>query len=126
MLIELDTATFDLQRNDRFLHRLMVATLLLEKLGIRPDLAANGREAVQMFELVPYDLIFMDCQMAEMDGFVASRQIRLGETDGRRVAIIAMTAEAMAGSREAFVFDPHGCPFLAGEGGSPFTSLHMS
>jgi signal transduction histidine kinase/CheY-like chemotaxis protein len=77
-----------------------VATLLLGKLGIRPDVAANGREAVEMLELVPYDLIFMDCQMPEMDGYAASRQIRRSETAGRRVAIVAMTAEAMAGSRE--------------------------
>jgi CheY-like chemotaxis protein len=77
-----------------------VATLLLVKLGIRPDVAANGHEAIEMLELVPYDLIFMDCQMPEMDGYAASRQIRRSETAGRRVAIVAMTAEAMAGSRE--------------------------
>jgi CheY-like chemotaxis protein len=77
-----------------------VAVLMLGKLGIRPDLAASGREAVAMFEKTPYDLIFMDCQMPELDGYAASREIRSLEPSGRRVTIVAMTAEAMEGSRE--------------------------
>ncbi len=77
-----------------------VATLILGKLGIRPDLAASGREAVEMFEKTPYDLIFMDCQMPELDGYAASREIRRRERSGRRVTILAMTAEVMEGSRE--------------------------
>ncbi|HEV3200953.1 MAG TPA: response regulator [Bryobacteraceae bacterium] len=77
-----------------------VAALMLRKLGIGPDLAANGREAVSMFEKTPYDLIFMDCQMPELDGYAASREIRSLEGSRRRVAIVAMTAEVMAGTRE--------------------------
>jgi CheY-like chemotaxis protein len=77
-----------------------VAILLLGKLGIRPDIAANGADAVKMFETTPYDLILMDCRMPELDGYAASREIRRRERSGCRVAIVAMTAEAMEGSRE--------------------------
>jgi CheY-like chemotaxis protein len=77
-----------------------VAARMLEKLGMRPDLAADGRDAVTMFGLVPYDLIFMDCQMPEMDGYAAAREIRRREGSGRRVPIVAMTAEVLAGCRE--------------------------
>ena len=77
-----------------------VAGRMLERLGLRADVAANGLEAVQMFELVSYDVILMDCHMPEMDGYSAAGAIRrLGER-GQQVAIIAMTAEAMAGARE--------------------------
>jgi signal transduction histidine kinase/DNA-binding response OmpR family regulator len=77
-----------------------VAGLMLNRLGLRPDFAANGNEALEMFTMVPYDLIFMDCQMPQMDGYEAARQIRKREGSGRRVVIIAMTADAMAGARE--------------------------
>jgi len=77
-----------------------VAVRMLEKLGIRADVAANGREAVAMFEMLPYDVIFMDCQMPEMNGFEAAAEIRRREGAARSVIIIAMTAEALAGSRE--------------------------
>jgi CheY-like chemotaxis protein len=80
-----------------------VAGLMLRRLGLRPDFAANGHEAVEMFSMAPYDLIFMDCQMPQMDGYQAAREIRSREGPGRRVAIIAMTAEAMAGSRESCI-----------------------
>jgi len=77
-----------------------VAVRLLEKLGLRADVAANGREAVEMFDLLPYDVVFMDCQMPEMDGYTAAQEIRRRETGGGHVAIIAMTAEALSGARE--------------------------
>ena len=77
-----------------------VAVLMLQKLGLRADVAANGLEVVQMFSMAPYDLILMDCQMPEMDGYAATREIRRVEGANRRVNIVAMTAEAMAGARE--------------------------
>jgi CheY-like chemotaxis protein len=77
-----------------------VACRLLERLGLRTDLAANGREAVEMSGLVPYSLILMDCQMPEMDGYEATCEIRRREGSTRQVAVIAMTADAIEGTRE--------------------------
>ena len=77
-----------------------VACRMVERLGLGADVAGNGREAVALFDRLPYDLIFMDCQMPEMDGYEAARAIRARETSARRVAIVAMTADAMAGCRE--------------------------
>jgi signal transduction histidine kinase/CheY-like chemotaxis protein len=78
-----------------------VATSMLQRLQFRADLAGNGAEAVQLARLVPYDAIIMDCHMPEMDGFEAARRIRAEEGADRHVWIIAMTADALAGAREA-------------------------
>jgi CheY-like chemotaxis protein len=77
-----------------------VAVQMLERLGLRVDVAANGREAVELLEMLPYDVVFMDCQMPEMNGYEAAAELRRREGPDRRVAIVAMTAEVMAGSRE--------------------------
>ncbi|MBK7772298.1 MAG: response regulator [bacterium] len=77
-----------------------VAQHILEKMGLRVDLAANGNEAVQMMVNFVYDLIFMDCQMPEMDGYEATGIIRRLGGPAARTPIIAMTANAMPGDRE--------------------------
>ncbi len=78
----------------------MVAIRIMEKAGHRVDTAANGREAVEAIQRVPYDLILMDVQMPEMDGFEAAQAIRRLEGGMRRVPIVAMTAHALKGDRE--------------------------
>src|SRR5581483_7179143 len=78
-----------------------IASRMLEKLGCRVDIAANGREAVAMTKLMPYDAVLMDCNMPEMDGYEATQEIRRDErTFGGRVPIIAMTANVAPGDRE--------------------------
>jgi CheY-like chemotaxis protein len=77
-----------------------VTSLMLEKIGLRADVAGNGREAVEMFDMLPYDLILMDCQMPELNGYEATREIRRREVSDLRVKIIAMTAEVVAGCKE--------------------------
>jgi two-component system sensor histidine kinase/response regulator len=78
-----------------------VATGILEKQGHLLVHAANGREAVEAFSDGAFDLILMDVQMPEMDGFEATRRIReLEEATGGHIRIAAMTAHAMAGDRE--------------------------
>lgn len=79
-----------------------VAAGLLELLGCRVDLAANGREAVDLVRRVPYEAIMMDVQMPVMDGTTATVAIREWEarTGRDRVPIIAMTAHAMSGDQE--------------------------
>ncbi len=78
-----------------------VAVRLLERLGCRVFVAANGVEAVEMSGRRPYDLILMDCQMPELDGYEAAAEIRRREASGGpRIPIIALTAHAMVGARE--------------------------
>jgi two-component system, sensor histidine kinase and response regulator len=71
---------------------------MLENLGYRVDIAADGRAAVAAWETGRYHLILMDCQMPEMDGYEATRQIRSREAAGNRIPIVALTAHAMKGS----------------------------
>ncbi len=76
-----------------------VAVRMLQKLGCCVDVAANGKEAVGLWAKLPYDVVFMDCQMPEMDGYAATGVIR--EQEGtRHTPIVAMTANAMEGDRE--------------------------
>jgi CheY-like chemotaxis protein len=77
-----------------------VATRMLEKLGFRVDVAVNGKEAVDMLEMLPYDLILMDCQMPTMDGYEATQEIRRCQGERGRVPIIAVTANSMEGDKE--------------------------
>ena len=71
-----------------------VAVLILEKLGCRIDVASNGLEAVEALRKFPYDIVFMDCQMPEMDGYEATRAIRALPGPAAAVPVIALTANA--------------------------------
>jgi two-component system sensor histidine kinase/response regulator len=75
-----------------------VAVRLLEKLDYRVDVVGDGRAAVEAWRSGRYDLILMDCQMPELDGYEATREIRQLETGSRRTPIVALTAHAMKGA----------------------------
>ncbi len=83
-----------------------VALRMLERLGCRVDVVANGKEALEMLALLPYDLVFMDCQMPDVDGYEATAAVRARERErartggGPRTPIVAMTANTMQGDRE--------------------------
>ncbi len=77
-----------------------VVAMMLENLGCRVDVAPTGQDAVEMLGRFPYDLVFMDCWMPEIDGIAATKLIRRQEPAGRHVPIIAMTAIAQEQDRE--------------------------
>ena len=77
-----------------------LAALMLEQMGHRVDVVANGLEAVEALSRTFYDIVLMDCQMPEMDGFAATQEIRRLQHSHTRIPIIAVTANAMQGDRE--------------------------
>ena len=78
----------------------VVAARMLEKIGYHADVADNGVEALAALSERSYAAILMDCQMPELDGYQTTTEVRLREQPGRRIPIIAMTANSMQGERE--------------------------
>jgi len=80
----------------------MLVERLLRNRGHSPVNAVNGEEALALLDSEPFDLVLMDCQMPELDGFEATRLLRLREAEARRghTPVVAMTANAMEGDRE--------------------------
>ncbi len=82
----------------------LVASRILQRLGYRPDVVADGVEALKAVDMMPYDVILMDVQMPELDGLEATRLIReLPPHSGNRPWIVAMTAGAMESERQATI-----------------------
>lgn len=81
-----------------------VITKQLERVGVHPDVAENGKIGVEMCQQQEYQLILMDCHMPVMDGYEATRTIRKLEQDDHereRATIVALTADALVGTRDA-------------------------
>ncbi|HEY6758396.1 MAG TPA: response regulator [Baekduia sp.] len=94
-----DAGALILIAEDHDVNRILMEKLLLKR-GHRTVAAATGLEAVRLAAGGAIDLVFMDCQMPELDGYAATQRIRALEPGGRRLPIVAMTAHAMAGDRE--------------------------
>ena len=77
-----------------------VAAAMLKRLGYRVDVVANGSEAVDAVEQVPYAAVLMDCQMPEMNGYEATEEIRRREPPGHHIPIVALTASAIKGDED--------------------------
>jgi PAS domain S-box-containing protein len=78
----------------------IIARQILNKLGCKVEIASNGREACLALQRRSFDLVLMDCQMPEMDGFEATRSIRAAETGKRRTPIVALTAGVLKEERD--------------------------
>jgi PAS domain S-box-containing protein len=84
---------------DNILNQKVIAQML-EQFGCRVDVAATGKDALEMLRRFPYDLVLMDCMMPVMSGFEATVEIRKLEGEGSHTPIVAMTALAMEGDRD--------------------------
>ena len=78
----------------------MVGARILQGFGYRCELAGNGLEVIQALERQPFDVVFLDVQMPEMDGYETARQIRKRWSDSERPRLVAMTANALRGDRD--------------------------
>ena len=72
----------------------------MQKLGFLAEVVDNGRLALEALRAAPFDVVFMDCQMPELDGYAATRELRKAEAGKRHTWIIAMTANSLEGDRE--------------------------
>ncbi|MCU0344880.1 MAG: ATP-binding protein [Ignavibacterium sp.] len=81
----------------------MVASRMLQRIGLFADIASNGKEAVEAVESIDYDLVFMDISMPEMDGLTACSIIKSNTSLKKNPVIIAMTANAMSGDKENYL-----------------------
>jgi CheY-like chemotaxis protein len=73
---------------------------ILEMMALEVDIAENGIEALNFYQIKDYDLILMDIQMPEMDGYQATQEIRKCEGNRKHIPIIGLTANALTGDRE--------------------------
>jgi CheY-like chemotaxis protein len=103
---EWHTSKFDgvrvLLAEDNIVNQKVIARML-SRLGCRVDVAANGIEAIDMWDTLPYSMIFMDCRMPEKDGLSTAAEIRVVEEQKqlKRIPIVAMTANVLEADRDA-------------------------